>query len=134
MRRKAKSGELRQIKDLLGVLLTWKRWTDNPAEVNGYVAQLLVSAEESLDFLAECLYQIRVIYGSSDRGVIEWSLNLKNLSELTDIHALERLVLEAEQKEGELSDRQKLAIEVFTREMRQLSMDEGSDQPPRKES
>ncbi len=130
LRARAQSGQLRGMKNLLGVLVTWKRWTPNPGEVDQYVAGMITTPEGALDFVADCLYEIEILAGATNPPSVHWSLNLDNLGELTDLRALESLLLQAHQRGEELSDRQKLALEVFNRQTQRQGARDGADQSP----
>lgn len=117
LRNKAKTAELRKIKNILGILLTWKKWTDTPSEVDDYLGEILIGPEAILDFIADCLYEMRVYAGSGETPAVYQSLNLDNLGELTNLDGLKDSIASVRDRLEKLTSRQQMALEVFEREL-----------------
>ena len=117
MRAKAKTGELRSIRNLPGNLAAWKRWSDMPSEVDDYVRGALSTPRGILDFVSDCLYEIHWLAGPDGPAHVKWSLSVDALGELTDLQALEHALRDAAASVGVLSERQQLAVGVFESEM-----------------
>jgi hypothetical protein len=117
LRKQAESGELRSIRNLPGTLAVWKRWSDLPEELDEYVKQALSMPRSVLDFVSQCVYEIRLLSGPDGPARVDWLLSLETLGELMDLQVLEQTVRDAASKIEVLTERQKLAVEVFEVEM-----------------
>ena len=106
---------LQKVPRLNLLLLHWNEWGE-PTDVRAYVADLIAVPEGLADFLAGFLYQIRSGIAGEHYVTLEWTIDLDNVSRYVEIEVLtERLASLRNQDLASLSERQRLAIDTFSK-------------------
>lgn len=117
IRRARNLGSLQKVPHLNSVLFRWKEWGDL-TEVRAYVANLVVTVEGLADFLVGFLAQVTSSTIGEHFVKSEWTIDLDSVAKLVEIEVLtEKIASLGDEDLASLSDRQRLAIDTFSKVM-----------------
>jgi hypothetical protein len=113
----ANSGKLPKVTRFASNIYRWRDW-ESEEEVKNYISNLIKTDEGLIDFLTGFL-SISISHGMNDSvAKKEYNVPHKNVLDFMDIHTLEKCIDRARiifEKNDQLKDREKKAIEAFIR-------------------
>lgn len=110
----ANDGRLKNHKNLISILYSWKKWGDSE-KVDSFVKGLIKDEEGLIIFITAFLNEVKSQGLSSYSYEIDWRINLENIKKFVDINEIEprlRKIYHSSDYE-KLDERKKLGIKTF---------------------
>ena len=119
VRNAAKSGMLQSMQKLGHILVYWQRWSESD-DAKKYAMDLAETPRGAVTVLAGFLTRSWSFSFGDYVARQEWRIPLDTIAQLVDVEFLSRKIDELENDEYEkLSDKEKIAIEIFRKQVRE---------------